>query len=562
MRVKDNFAPVRDIFMKKQGFLQCSAILIASVIISKFIGALFKIPLTNLIGGVGMGYFAGAYGLFLPIYAVFVTGLSSASARMTAECAVLYGSDGGKKVKKYSLFGFSVAGVVGTVLILLLARPFSVYVLENEDVYLSVLIIAPSVFFSCITAAYRGCREGMQNMYPTAISQITEGIFKLAGGLLLCMYVLRKKEYFLYMFSGICDDINAIAAAAAIAGVTLSSFAGMVYMIIDDVFSKKPQYNEGYLDKKSMTDGKKILVSLIKIAIPVALSSLLTNLTSMVDLATIMRYVNKSVEKFPDYYMERYSFIKEIGTENFAAFVYGSFNGMAITIFNLVPSITNMFGKGVLPSITDAWVKKDMNQLEKNAVSALKITSSVAVPAGLGICITAKEILTFLFPSSCDEVVLASESLIFLAPAVIFLSLSFPLFCMFQAIGKENYPVKIMICGVIVKLAGNIILVRIPQLNASGAALSTLLCYAVIFIVSYSGFKKYSGLRMDFISTFGVPFYAGILCMASAWVGKCTVARFADNNVVILMTAVISGAVIYIFSIWVMSGKKLCSFIN
>lgn len=76
--------------MKKQGFLQCSAILIISVIVSKAVGALFRIPLANLIGGVGMGYFGGAYGLFLPIYAVFVTGLSSASARLMAESSVLY----------------------------------------------------------------------------------------------------------------------------------------------------------------------------------------------------------------------------------------------------------------------------------------------------------------------------------------------------------------------------------------------------------------------------------------------------------------------------------------
>ena len=125
--------------MKKQGFLQCSAILIISVIVSKAVGALFRIPLANLIGGVGMGYFGGAYGLFLPIYAVFVTGLSSASARLMAESSVLYGASGEKAVKKYSLRSFGVVGVIGTVVIIVLARPFCMYIIESQQVYISVL---------------------------------------------------------------------------------------------------------------------------------------------------------------------------------------------------------------------------------------------------------------------------------------------------------------------------------------------------------------------------------------------------------------------------------------
>ena len=71
--------------MKKQSFLKGSVILIASAIIAKAIGALFKIPLTNMLGGVGMSYFSCAYGLFLPVYALTATGLTTAVAKLTAE---------------------------------------------------------------------------------------------------------------------------------------------------------------------------------------------------------------------------------------------------------------------------------------------------------------------------------------------------------------------------------------------------------------------------------------------------------------------------------------------
>ena len=48
----------------RQSFLEGSFILIAGVIIVKIIGALFKIPLTDIISADGMGYFSSAYVVF------------------------------------------------------------------------------------------------------------------------------------------------------------------------------------------------------------------------------------------------------------------------------------------------------------------------------------------------------------------------------------------------------------------------------------------------------------------------------------------------------------------
>ena len=75
--------------MKKQNFLKGSLILMLSAAAAKVLGALFKIPLTNILGGVGLSYFSCAYSLFMPIYALTVTGISSAAARLTAQSAAL-----------------------------------------------------------------------------------------------------------------------------------------------------------------------------------------------------------------------------------------------------------------------------------------------------------------------------------------------------------------------------------------------------------------------------------------------------------------------------------------
>lgn len=123
---------------------------------AKVLGAVFKIPLTNMLGGVGMSYFSCAYSIFMPVYALTVTGLSAAVARMTARSAALGMYANARRIRRTALLLFSAAGLAGSLLILLLAVPFSVYTVGSRDGAAAVAMIAPAVVFGCITAVERG----------------------------------------------------------------------------------------------------------------------------------------------------------------------------------------------------------------------------------------------------------------------------------------------------------------------------------------------------------------------------------------------------------------------
>ncbi|MBR6792578.1 MAG: polysaccharide biosynthesis protein, partial [Ruminococcus sp.] len=112
--------------MKKQTFIKGSVILMLSAVVAKALGALFKIPLTNILGGVGMSYFSTAYSLFMPVYALTVTGLSSAVARMTAQSTALGMYRNAKRVRAMALMLFSALGLGGSLLIVITARPFCI----------------------------------------------------------------------------------------------------------------------------------------------------------------------------------------------------------------------------------------------------------------------------------------------------------------------------------------------------------------------------------------------------------------------------------------------------
>jgi stage V sporulation protein B len=538
--------------LKKQGFLKSSVILIISVIIVKIIGAMFKIPLTNMLGGTGMGYFSSAYGLFMPVYAFFVTGMSTAGAKQVAEYSALGKFNSIKKFKKLMLLCYGIIGIIGTMIIIFASKPFSYHVIQNKNAYLSVLATAPSIFFGCIMSAYRGYYEGLRNMYPTAVSQVTEGLTKLILGLFLCIYILENYDSIGIYLHG-ADRLSS-ASAGAVLGITLSALSGALFLFLRDIVKGDGITVREISQDKSKFSQKTALKSLFSVLIPVSLGSLVTNLTSLIDLGTIIRCINNAVEKSPQYFAENFSAFSATGADGFANFAYGSFIGLSVTIFNLVPSVTNMFGKGVLPSVTEAWTSKDKNALKKHTEDVLKITAFAAIPSGLGITVLAKPILELLYPSGTDEIQLAYESLSCLGIGVIFLALSFPVFSMLQGTGRADIPLKIMLAGVAVKFIGNILLVSVPQINITGAGISTDLCYLVILIISLYKLCRHTDIKINFVKLFFPSFYSGLLCAITA--------VLAYDIIGSAVIAILCGGVVYMIAVYLSDNAFFKSLIS
>lgn len=541
--------------MKKQSFLKGSAILLASVVITKLIGALFKIPLSNLIGGTGMGYFSSAYGLFMPVYALSVTGLPTAVAKLTAENSAFEEYKTVRKVKHIALILFSMIGLAASLFLILTAKPFTEYITETPEAMPAVIAIAPSVFFGCVMSVYRGYYEGLRNMYPTAVSQVIEAIIKLIFGLGGAYSVLwlgeNKPEMLLNIIQKISfaetrpslsEILLPYASAAAVFGITVSTAAGTLFLILRSKISGdgiiKQQLNTNTINIPS----KSIAKQLILIMVPAAIGSLVTNLTSLIDLATISKCVKFAVQKLP----ETFSYLC-LPKDEIPNFVYGSFIGLAVTVFNLIPSITNMFGKGILPNLAEAWAVKDNERIKKSIDSVILVTDLIAIPSGIGISVLSHEILTFLFGNRAAEIAVCERSLTALGIGIIFLSLSAPIFSMLQAVGKSSAPVKIMIVGVIIKLIGNLILIPIPFLNVTGAAISTTLCYAVICFLAIRTLSKSTNTKINFLAISLKPLYSGILCGITARIVYDFSERFLSDTVSLLVSIAFSGA-IYLIS--------------
>lgn len=552
---------------KSQSLLQGASVLAAAMIIVKLIGAVFKIPLGNILDGEGMGYFSTSYSVFSMIYAFSTAGLPAAVAKMVAEQSVRERYQDIRRIRALSVRLFFWMGLIGFLLMAAFSKLY-VDLAGSGNALLSVLAISPAVFFGCMMSAYRGYYEGLRNMTPTASSQVIEVIAKLIFGLSLAWGVtfLGQMQYqsgglvFGQEASTVEEMRRAIApyaSAAAILGVTISTFVGTAYLLIlhkwkgDGITAEDLKYSPRPIRMRVL------LIRLIKIAIPISLGSIVVNVAQFVDTLTIITRLD---DAFAAHSAEMNAIFGGLIPADILAsgeagnFIYGSYSGYALSVFNLVPAFTSIFGKSALPSVTAAWTAHDRRGTQVNIESVIRMTCLIGIPASLGILAMSKPILTLLFPGKVAEVAIAAPVLSMQGIALLFLGLTSPLFAVLQGLGRADLPPKFMLVGVILKFAVNWIAIGIPVINVQGAAAGTTACYATIIILCLIWLRKITGIRFHFIRLLIRPLIAGAACAGTAYAVYHVVLSGLDSNSLKTLVSIGCGGLVYLILILLVRG--------
>ncbi len=531
---------------KKQTFLQGALILMIATGLVKIIGALYKIPLGNIIGETGMGYYQTAYDLYLPIYSLAMAGLPVAVSRMVAESIGLRRYKDARRILTISKKAFLFTGIIGFFLMLVVSYPFVILTEQKLRALPAIVSIAPSILFCCIMSSYRGYYEGLRNMRPTAISQVIEAFAKLVFGLIAALVV----KHLGYSYE--------IQAAAAIISISLGSFAGAFYLII---FNKKT--SDGItdiqlLESDDTTPNRILLNKLVKIAIPVALGSLVVNIASLVDVTTVQSRLSSVVAENPQFIADMYpnmmASLLESNDGNLTAaiseiptFLYGCYKGYAFSVYNLVPTITSVLGVSALPAITNMWSSNDKSGLKVNSESAVRVASLISMPCGLGMVALSTPIMMLLYPGKPGAVI-SGPLLLVLGFCAVFAGIAMPLTNMLQAIGKQNIPLYNIFVGALLKIVVNFTLVGIPEINIKGAPIGTAVCYFYICVMNLIFFIKYSKVRINFYKTLLKPLIAAVFCGASAYI----VFELISSSLSTMISAVLSvgcAVVVYVLSV-------------
>lgn len=537
----------------KSNFFRNTLILFIAMFITKIIGAVLRIPLTNMLGGVGMGYFSTAYSFFNPVYTVLAAGLPIIVTKLTAQSISCKRYKEARKIKSASLIIALGSGLLGTAFMLVFAAPFANYAASSPESLWSVLAIAPSVIFCCLAAAYRGYYEGLSNMMPTAVSQVVESVIKAVMGLGLSYVVLYLGA------QGIIAQEKTLpyAAAAAVLGVTFGEFCGTLFLIIRSKLLKD-SITESELTLSIEAPRKRELIKKIALqSLPISLGAVTINIGSFIDLLTISSGIQKSLYENRSYFAAQYPMaVSEAGADLFGNFVYGSYTGIVLSIFMIITSMTALVGKSSLPSIAAACECGHRTEVEHNVSILLSGIFVIGMPLCLSLSVLSEPVLELLYPVRMAEVSVSSLPLSILCIGGVPIALCGGLFSVFQAVGRSDLPIKLMMAGSALKLILNLILLNIPQLSVCGAAISTVSSHFLVMLLGILLLHNSLGIKCRVLNLFIRPAIASAFCAVSALFSY----HYLFNNLHSLIRmglTVITGGVVYIILLFLLDRRLL-----
>ena len=470
--------------IKKQTFLQGTAVLAMATVLVKLMGFLFKVPLNNIIGEDGFGYFNTAYDVYNVLLMISTTGLPVAMSRMISQAQTLGNHAQIKRIYRTSLYVFLTIGMVGSLGMLFFCRQLSVMVTTNENSWAAIAALAPCVLLICLVSAYRGFFQGQSNMTPTSVSQIFEAVTRLVVGLGLAWLVMKLPGEAAVRAQGIVlasgetaqdyGDIT-LAAGGAILGVTLGSLISVVYL-----HHKFRQSNQilslGGGPAKSTRSTMKELLS---IAVPITLGSAGLQIINLFDTMIYMRRLTGALQ----------------WTEKMADSAKGVYN-FCQTVFALPCSFIPTITIAVIPAITASLTRKDLAEAKATSESSVRTMALIAMPCAAGLFVMAEPVIRLLCSTYTeDKIQLAATMLAILGLTVIFNSLVLLLNAIMQAHGDVVTPVVNMLIGGIIKIIVNYILVGQPNLNIVGAPIGTFICYISITALDLIAMKRHISAR-------------------------------------------------------------------
>ncbi len=514
--------------MKKrgQGFLGGALILLIAVGLVKVIGAFFKIPLNAIIGDVGMGYFGTAYTIYHPIFSLATAGFPVAIARMVSENLERKRYRDVRRLHAVSIPIFLLLGTLACALMLLGSAPFLAFINRaDQNALPAVYVLAPAVFFGSLSAIYRGYYEGLGDMRPTAFSEVAEALCKLILGLLTAWAVMdRAMEEFASsgtVFGQAASSMDYArsaalpwAAAGAILGVTVGSVISLVTLWVYHRVQGDGIAQEQLRSSPAPARRRILVRSLIRTAVPVALGALAVNLSSLVDTAFLQNRISTVMIEHADVLLGMYGdFLRaeDIAQGRVPTALFGCYTN-ALTLFMLVPALTQAFGVSALPSVTAAWTSGSRLKLESSIENVLRIVALITMPAGIALSVLSGPIASLLGYNP-----ITGKILVLLGLGSIFAAANIPINSMLQAVGRLDLPVKLLCVGLVIKIGLNYVLTGIPEINVMGAGFGTLVCYFFLTFFGLAALGKETHMELRLFRLFGKPFLASVAAAAAGW---------------------------------------------
>lgn len=501
--------------MRKQSLIKGSLVLGLAGIIAKFLGLFFRWPLIMLIGDEGIGFYQMSYPLLM-FFVAIASGVPVAISKIVSENNAVGDIEGSFKVVKSSTHLMLLLGTVTSVILFVFAKPIIHLLKWDSKAYYSLIGISFAPLVLSIMTIFRGFFQGLQNMTPSAVSQVLEQFGRVICGVGLAVLLLPMGIEF--------------AAGGAAFGAAAGGILGGSYL-----FYKYRKVRKECGIKKIKTS-PEILDKILKIAAPISLAATVSTVMSLIDSICIPQK------------------LLEAGyTSQQSTILYAQLTGKAAVIVNIPMTLSIALCASLVPIIAESYILNKKREVNNKVELAIKISGVVAIPCMVGIFILAEPIMKLVFQGRFEGV----EILRYMGITIPFIILTQTTTSILQGVGKYVLPVITLVIGCVIKLGLTLVLVPNPKINIYGAVIASIVAYIVVAIMNIIILKFVLKVRTRVHNNLIKPVYASIGMGVCVFLSYKFMFLYTGSNGISCLISIFLGIIIYITLIMLMKVFKV-----
>lgn len=489
---------------KKRSFIVQGSILAAAGILCRLIGMIYRMPLVDVIGTKGNGYYTSAYSIYNILLIASSYSLPTAMSKIISErlsekrpedarramrVAFLYSTFIGALM--FSIMYFGAARIAE-----IMNKPFLSYVL---------MTLAPTVWIMAYLGILRGFFQGTENMVPTAVSQILEQVINAVVSVVMAgiLFSYGEKANLLY---GSEEYSYAFGAAGGTIGTGAGALIALLFFILlyclygknytrGQNEPKRVRTADGYRQVVRKESYGKLFGTLLLTLTPILFSALVSNVNTVAD----------------DYIFS--NMMGYFGLSGSVVFLWGVFGEYRV-IFNIPVAIANSFSSSIIPSLTKAVALKDRTLTIRKMALGIRFTMIIAIPACVGMAVLAEPVCAFLFPSETTGTLV--KVLRIGSPSVVFYSLSTITTGILHGTGHYREPLINALIGLVLHILMLIGLMFLsPGIYSVMAA--TVVMGLVNSVLNLRSIQKYYRYHQYISKTYIIPLIVSVLMGAAAY---------------------------------------------
>lgn len=504
---------------QKNNLLRNASFLMIAALISKVIGLLYKSPLSEIVGEIGIGYYGLAQNAYLILLMIASFSIPQAVSKVIAERLAFKEYKNAQKFFRGALIYTMILSGASALFCLFGAK----YMIPSNQpgATLALQVLAPTIFLSGILGVYRGYFQAHSNMLPTSLSQIIEQILNAAVS-------IGAAWLFIHFFSdGTKEGIAKWGAAGGTVGTGAGVLIALLFMAAAYEVNRKQIAWHVRADQTGKEDSyREIFRVLFLIVTPIIFSSFIYNINGYINGVMYSELAGR----------------QGVNSEVVST-LYGEYSVYFLTIINIPLTLAGAVPTSMIPEVSALYAQHRRKAARRKIDEATQLSMFISIPAAVGLAVLAYPITRLLFPNTNGT---AGTLLLIGAVTIIFNTNSNVSNGVLQGIGKANLPMWNAAIALVINVGLLVTLLQLTSLGIYAVLVATIVYSIVICILNDISMKKYIHYKNPWGTVYLCPLLASIPMGVAAGGIYYLLELVTGSNLISLLFAIAIGGMIYL----------------